>query len=669
VRAGVTAGPPPRRAGRPVAAVAGAVVLLTALSGPACHAGAASPPSRATSPPPIRYSGTLRTLLDREGARDTTGLAAWLLTSPTAEVRGAAAVALGRIGERGSRRALEQALWDKVPWVRARAAFALGLLGDSAASAAFVRRMPREKDPGARNAMITALGYLGSRRDGSPEIAKSLHAKQLTERWAAALAAARTGDPALSGPLATHADEKSPEMRWRVAYALGRVGSAAGAPALRTLAKDPVEIVRYHAARALGEVGDSASAPVLIELLSDRSWRVRVNAAHAVGALGARAAGRALTAALRDPHAQVRWEAALSLGTIQDTSATPALAKALDDSASGVVQGAAIALLRIRGGPAIPVIAPCLDLLPPFLRSGLVEALGGVAGTMALETLMARARDVSDAAESAGAASGLGARREDSATVAPVLASLLSAKDFTVAASAADALGVLRDSTAVPALAELLHRSGTTGDADVRASAAAALAAIHTHDALAALSRVRHDPERRIRETVREALGLPADSTGAAGPSALRVEPPYTGPKRTAIVRTERGTIQFTLDAAAAPRTVENFIRLARSGYFDGITFHRVVPNFVIQTGCPRGDGWGGPGYAIPCEYSDRPYRVGTVGMALAGKDTGGSQWFITLSPQPRLEGKYTVFGEVSAGMSVAQRIMPGDKILKVTVR
>jgi cyclophilin family peptidyl-prolyl cis-trans isomerase len=288
---------------------------------------------------------------------------------------------------------------------------------------------------------------------------------------------------------------------------------------------------------------------------------------------------------------------------------------------------------------------------------------------MPLETLIARARDASDAAEAAGAASGLGARRADSAAVSPVLVALLTAKDFTVAASAADALGALRDSTAVPALAELLRRAGGAEDTDVRASAAGALAAIRTRAALEALPPAVRDPERRIRQTACEALGLPPDSAGVAGPPLLRVEAPYTGPKRTAIVRTERGPIEISLDAAAAPRTVENFIRLARSGYFDGITFHRVVPNFVIQTGCPRGDGWGGPGYEIPCEYNDRPYRTGTVGMALAGKDSGGSQWFITLSPQPRLEGRYTVFGEVTSGMSAAERIMPGDRILKVTIR
>ena len=114
---------------------------------------------------------------------------------------------------------------------------------------------------------------------------------------------------------------------------------------------------------------------------------------------------------------------------------------------------------------------------------------------------------------------------------------------------------------------------------------------------------------------------------------------------------------------------MENFASLARAGYFDGIQFHRVVPNFVIQAGCPRGDGWGGPGYAIPCEYDDRPYEVGTVGMALSGKDTGGSQWFVTLSPQPRLEGRYSILGKVTQGLDVAERIMPGDRIVKITIR
>jgi cyclophilin family peptidyl-prolyl cis-trans isomerase len=614
-------------------------------------------------------AGVLRTISEREGARDTTGLAEILLRQPAPEARAAAAIALGRIQDWGSRSALERALSDPSAVVRSRAAFALGLLGDSTAAGAVVRRLGRERDREAREAMVAALGLLNSHRDGAPAIAKSINAKVAEERHAAALAASRCRDEMFVGPLSVHADEPRPEMRWRVAYALGRIGSRTGAPALRRLARDPVETVRFMAARALGDVSDSASVPLLTELLKDRSWRVRVNAAHALGVLRARPAGLPLAGALRDPNAHVRWEAALSLGAIRDTTSAGPLRRALADTATGVAQGASISLLHLTGDRIVPEIAPELDLLPAFLRSGLAEALGEVPGPLALETLLARARDGSDPAQAAGAASGLGQRHADSAAVVPALRSLLTAKDFTVVSSAADALGQLHDSSSVGALATLLGRTAKPEDGDVRASAAGALAAIKTKEALEALAPLRRDPERRIRETVCAALGLPADSVGSEPRPPLRVDPPYSGPARVAAVRTERGVIEIALDAAAAPRTVANFIRLAKSGYFDGITFHRVVPNFVIQAGCPRGDGWGGPGYAIPCEYSDRPYKVGTVGMALSGKDTGGSQWFITLSPQPRLEERYTVFGQVLAGMEVAERIMPGDRILRVTIR
>ena len=115
-----------------------------------------------------------------------------------------------------------------------------------------------------------------------------------------------------------------------------------------------------------------------------------------------------------------------------------------------------------------------------------------------------------------------------------------------------------------------------------------------------------------------------------------------------------------------APQTVGNFLRLARDGYYDGNVVHRVVPNFVIQAGCPRGDGWGSPGYTIRCEINEHRYLTGTIGMALAGEDTGGSQFFITQSPQPRLDGKYTVFGQVVGVQDVVDQIMPGDEILSI---
>jgi cyclophilin family peptidyl-prolyl cis-trans isomerase len=577
---------------------------------------------------------------EREGKRDTTGLAAAALGASSPLARAAAARALGRIQNRGSVPALSAALRDRIPSVRREAAFALGLVGDSTAATVLEARLGPETDPATRVSLVTALGYLGARTSG-PALARALRSPRAAERWAAALAAARSRDSTLVTALTAVATDSRPDMRWRVAYALGRIGDRRGAIQLRALARDPVEIVRYHAARALGDVGDSASAPKLVGLLHDPSWRVRVNAAHALGVLGAGSDARSLRPFLGDPHAHVRWEAALSLGALRDSGAVSLLMAALGDSATGVVQAAATSLLKIRGEASIPAIAPALDLLPAFLRSGLIDALGDLNGPTSLEILLARARDDSDPAQAAGASSALGRRKSDRAAALPVLRERLSARDFTIVCSAAEALGALGDTASAPALKTLLARTGGPDAVDIRSAARGALAA----------------------------LGQPVDSSSVEPAPVLRVEPIPSRPATSATVRTERGTIRLALDAASAPRTVENFARLARSGYFNGLAYHRVVPNFVVQDGCPRGDGWGSPGYSIPCEYNDKPYDVGTVGMALSGKDTGGSQWFITLSPQPRLEGRYTVFGEVVAGMDVVERLQPGDRIVAIEIK
>ncbi len=140
------------------------------------------------------------------------------------------------------------------------------------------------------------------------------------------------------------------------------------------------------------------------------------------------------------------------------------------------------------------------------------------------------------------------------------------------------------------------------------------------------------------------------------------------GKKVSATVVTTKGTFTIEFLSEEAPLTVDNFVQLARKGYFNRQTVPRVVPNFVIQTGDPRGDQNGGPGYQIRCEINEAPYERGAVGMALSGKDTGGSQWFVTHSPQPHLDGGYTVFGRVIRGMDVVDKIARGDTILRVIV-
>lgn len=136
-----------------------------------------------------------------------------------------------------------------------------------------------------------------------------------------------------------------------------------------------------------------------------------------------------------------------------------------------------------------------------------------------------------------------------------------------------------------------------------------------------------------------------------------------------AVLKTWKGDFTIEFFPEDAPLTVDNFIKLARSGYFNGLTVHRVVANFVMQDGDPRGDGNGGPGHQIRCELNMLPYERGAVGMALSGKDTGGSQWFVTHSPQPHLDGGYTVFGRVSeADMKAVDNIVRGDKIISVKI-
>ena len=132
-------------------------------------------------------------------------------------------------------------------------------------------------------------------------------------------------------------------------------------------------------------------------------------------------------------------------------------------------------------------------------------------------------------------------------------------------------------------------------------------------------------------------------------------------------MKTEKGDIRIEFFDEDAPNTVKNFKDLIQDGFYDGLNFHRVIPNFVIQGGCPNGTGTGGPGYHIPCEINTQKHLAGSLSMAHAGKDTGGSQFFICHSPQPHLDGVHTVFGKTS-DMDVVNSIEPGDTIISVSV-
>jgi len=160
----------------------------------------------------------------------------------------------------------------------------------------------------------------------------------------------------------------------------------------------------------------------------------------------------------------------------------------------------------------------------------------------------------------------------------------------------------------------------------------------------------------------------PVDASASPEPAEEK-EPAMPEPLPQVTIHTEKGDIVLELAEDDAPNTVANFISLAEKGFYDGLTFHRVIADFMIQGGCPEGTGRGGPGYVIADEFSPNlKHTRGVISMANAGPNTGGSQFFITHVPTPWLDGKHAVFGHVTSGMEVVDAIQQGDKITRVTV-
>jgi cyclophilin family peptidyl-prolyl cis-trans isomerase len=265
---------------------------------------------------------------------------------------------------------------------------------------------------------------------------------------------------------------------------------------------------------------------------------------------------------------------------------------------------------------------------------------------------------------------------------------LLDHPDAAVRSVAADAIARAPLALDLPALTAAFRRASTDSFPDAALSALAALHALaQTEPAAAAevearfITVVPRPPDYQVRTWAEQRWPAAADRWGPAYPvetgrtlddyrdlaRQFVVAPQLPGAYPHVFIETEqRGVIELELFGPEAPLTVSNFLSLVDRHFFDNGRWHRVVPNFVVQDGDPRGDGWGGPGQAIRDEINPRRYQGFIVGMALSGPDTGGSQWFITLSPQPHLDGTYTVFGKVVSGAAAVQRITQGDGIRTV---
>ena len=291
----------------------------------------------------------------------------------------------------------------------------------------------------------------------------------------------------------------------------------------------------------------------------------------------------------------------------------------------------------------------------------------------------------------------------DDARVNALLRKALQGTDVGVLAAAAASIAARavdrsrRDESAVPVLQAAVDRLHNGDALEARALAIEALGNLaRSRPAPSAKSPapeggaawlessvlpLASDPAVAIRRVARKALAPQSDLirrfdatvTPAAQPFGPQVTASYEGlvakPVRALRVKTDAGTFEIDFRGVAAPFAQGVLVDLARSGYFDGLTFHRVVPSFVIQGGDPRGDGYGGPGFIVPCERTNLQYVRGTVGIALAGQDTGGSQFFVTHVPEPRLDARYPIVGFVSdEDMAVVDAVLAFDRIVSVEV-
>lgn len=603
------------------------------------------------------------------------------LASSSSRVRSLAALAAGRIGGTMHRPALRRLASGRDAQVAADAIFALALLRDTASLQIGMDGLHREPLVAIQGARL--LGEIGEPARRAIVSALADSALDSSTRGAVLLAAARLR-PVPAPSIAPWVGSLDGEVAWRAAYALSRGRSPAGVRTLLGVARSTNAAVREQAARGLGRAvaGDSladAAVAALHVLAADAEPHVRVNAVRALASW--KAAGRDdVVRAIHDADPAVRLTAAQGLDAVLDSSSAT-WDDALHADTAFVVQQA-VADGAVRRGLGTAIVGEW-HRSGEWLRRAAAARLETVGAAPGAVPKAAGWTHDADARVRLAAVEAL-ARLADSASVRPAarkaLRVQLEDEDFTVRAAALSGLAHGADAGDLAAAMESYRAHGSDHAFDAR------LAFWQLAD-----SALRRSPA--LPDSIDRALGalpLPADPLERAAAAAIprfaawKDAPVPARPlawyeqrareasrRRAPVARieTERGAIELQLHGADAPLTVYNFVSLARAGYFDGQRFHRVVPDFVVQAGDPRGDGNGGPGYAIRDEINPHPYQRGTLGMALSGRDTGGSQFFVTHSPQPHLDGGYTVFGQLLQGGDVLDRIVQGDHIVRITIR
>jgi cyclophilin family peptidyl-prolyl cis-trans isomerase len=619
-------------------------------------------------------------------------------------VRAMAAFALGEIESETAANALIAVLKNtSIPAeVRARAVEALGKIAAA---------LPREQEARQRELGAVILEALNT-------------TDQSTILFG--ITAALRSRPANAGPaIAKFLTHSNPRVRADAANTLARLRLNNGNDQLRKLvASDLDPIVRANAARVLGVTEDTQSFDALVTLATkDNDARVRVNAIRALASLKDPRAveplstrGHQLTQrpfASRPVELNEILEIATTLGRLlaqKEDQTTITWLRELNKSLVHTAPEVELAFVRIApatylaefgtGDQARKKVQETI-LLNWRAAAGIAAGLGEVA---ALPETVPNKAELAATAQSLLRAlldyrnSGLtintlvavhseyaipdvlralaAFKPQDLATVAT---DQLKESDVIIRSTAADVLGDLPPSEEITrTLAAAWPQAANDTLNDAALSILDSLGKQKSTAANDLLKEALKSGDHLIRR--RAAALLKANGAGDFSSQIGTVQTRNTdadykralariGKSTRAVVTTSKGSFTIDLLPEAAPLTVDNFVQLAQRDYYRNVHIHRVVPNFVIQDGDPRGDGNGGPGYQIRCEINQVLYDRAAVGMALSGKDTGGSQWFVTHSPQPHLDGGYTVFGRVITGMDVVDRIVRNDVIQSIVIK
>ena len=687
---------------------------------------AQTPRARATSQ--SGPTGTLLQITRAEDERRWNDHLRALLSEKNARVRKRAALAAGRIGdERAVPALLDLLKQDRDNEVRQMAAFAIGEIEAPAGADALMAVLNNTGEPNeVRARSVEALGKIATALPESDRERKRAYGeailntlnfeagrRSMPDRLTILLGLTATlrAKPDGAGPVVIRfLDYSDPRIVADALNTMARLRLKEGNEQVRRLLNHGDPIVRANAARAIGAAEHKeAFDNLLARALNDSDLRVRVSAIRALGNLKDT---RTVEPLVRRGNSLLGSEQAFPSARNELLEVTTTLGRLLPSTSNSDAITFVRRMHELTKGQAVEVEVAFARIVPGIFQSGQYRSqvlkptanwrqisrraqglaaikdviIGAAIGSAGDNALKDAQNEMADLLHHVGtrtyAVPDLLQAYVPTLTPADagqLLRHWLNSNDVIIRSTAAELLGNQPPNDAnTRALIEALPIA--LGDKDLNDAALAildALAKQKTKEANDAIKTALNSSDHLIRRKavfLLKANGAGDFSDRIGTVKTRNTEVDYRraisriGKHVTATVITSKASFTIEFLPEDAPLTVDNFIQLARKGFFNGQTIPRVVPNFVVQAGDPRGDTNGGPGYQIRCEINGVPYDRAAVGMALSGKDTGGSQWFVTHSPQPHLDGGYTVFGHVIKGMDVIDNISRGDIIRRVVV-